>query len=105
MLLRMQEEDIQASDREKSARFRITVCRTLRFSRDSLMEAVAETSEEFMERYFNGEEFSVEEIRAAMRTEVMDGDIVPVAMGSNIQAQGRCTTCFHDIVRFLPESG
>ena len=37
--------------------------------RDSLMEAVAETSEEFMERYFNGEEFSVEEIRAAMRTE------------------------------------
>ena len=45
------------------------------------MEAVAETSEEFMERYFNGEEFSVEEIRSAMRTEVMDGDIVPVAMG------------------------
>ena len=27
------------------------------------MEAVAETSEEFMERYFDGEEFSVEEIR------------------------------------------
>ena len=52
------------------------------------MEAVAETSEEFMERYFNGDEFSVEEIRAAMRTEVMDGDIVPVAMGSNLQAQG-----------------
>ena len=31
ILLRMPEEDIQALDREKSARFRITVCRTLRF--------------------------------------------------------------------------
>ena len=73
----------------------------LEILRDSLMEAVAETSEEFMERYFNGEEFSVEEIRAAMRTEVMDGDIVPVAMGSNIQAQG-VANLLSDIVRFFP---
>ena len=65
------------------------------------MEAVAETSEEFMERYLNGEEFSVEEIRSAMRTEVMDGDIVPVAMGSNIQAQG-VANLLSDIVRFFP---
>ena len=73
----------------------------LEILRDSLMEAVAETSEEFMERYFNGEEFSVEEIRAAMRTEVMDGDIVPVAMGSNVQAQG-VANLLSDIVRFFP---
>ena len=73
----------------------------LQILRDSLMEAVAETSEEFMDRYFNGEEFSVEEIRAAMRTEVMDGDIVPVAMGSNIQAQG-VANLLSDIVRFFP---
>ena len=69
--------------------------------RGSLMEAVAETSEEFMDRYFEGEEFSVEEIRAAMRTEVMDGSIVPVAMGSNIQAQG-AANLLSDIVRFFP---
>lgn len=73
----------------------------LEILRDSLMEAVAETSEEFMERYFNGEEFSIEEIRAAMRTEVMDGDIVPVAMGSNTQAQG-VANLLSDIVRFFP---
>ena len=73
----------------------------LEILRDSLMEAVAETSEEFMERYFSGEEFSIEEIRAAMRTEVMDGDIVPVAMGSNIQAQG-VANLLSDIVRFFP---
>ena len=65
------------------------------------MEAVAETSEDFMERYFAGEEFSVEEIRAAMRTEVMDGDIVPVGMGSNLQAQG-VANLLSDIVRFFP---
>lgn len=52
-----------------------------------------------MERYFDGDEFSVEEIRSAMRTEVMDGDIVPVAMGSNIQAQG-VANLLSDIVRF-----
>ena len=58
-------------------------------------------SEAFMERYFDGDEFSVEEIRSAMRTEVMDGDIVPVAMGSNIQAQG-VANLLSDIVRFFP---
>ena len=69
--------------------------------RESLMEAVAETSEEFMERYFNGDEFSIEEIRAAMRTEVMEGAIVPVAMGSNTQVQG-VANLLSDIVRFFP---
>lgn len=69
--------------------------------REKLLEAVAETSDEFMERYFAGEEFSVEEIRAAMRSEVMDGSIVPVAMGSNIQAQG-VANLLSDIVRFFP---
>ena len=77
-------------------------CKTnLEIYRDKLLEAVAETSEAFMERYFDGDEFSVEEIRSAMRTEVMDGDIVPVAMGSNIQAQG-VANLLSDIVRFFP---
>ena len=73
----------------------------LEIYRDKLLEAVAETSEAFMERYFDGDEFSVEEIRSAMRTEVMDGDIVPVAMGSNIKAQG-VANLLSDIVRFFP---
>ncbi len=73
----------------------------LQILREHLMEAVAETSEDFMERYFAGEEFSVEEIRSAMRVEVMDGSIVPVAMGSNLQAQG-VANLLSDIVRFFP---
>ena len=52
----------------------------LELCREALMEAVAETSEEFMDRYFAGEEFSEFEIRSALRTNVVDGSIVPVAL-------------------------
>ena len=52
----------------------------LQICRDTLLEAVAETSEEFMERYFGGDTFSEAEIRAALRTNVDDGSIVPMSM-------------------------
>jgi elongation factor G len=69
--------------------------------REALMEAVAETSEEFMDRYFNGEEFSEDEIRQALRVNVAEGSIVPVLMGSNILARG-VYTLLVDIVKYLP---
>ena len=69
--------------------------------RDELMEAVAETSEELMERYFGGEEFSEDEIRQALRVSVADTSIVPVLMGSNTQARGMYTLMV-DIVKYLP---
>lgn len=69
--------------------------------RETLMEAVAETSEEFMERYFGGETFSEAEIRAALRTNVCDGSIVPITMGSNILNQGTYTL-IDDIIKYLP---
>ena len=56
--------------------------------RDALIEAVAETSEEYMERYFAGEEFTQDEIYTAVQTHVWQGDIVPVFMGSGINCQG-----------------
>ncbi|MDD2981353.1 MAG: GTP-binding protein, partial [Hespellia sp.] len=73
----------------------------LEICRNTLLEAVAETSDDFMERYFAGEEFSIEEIRAALRTNVMDGTIVPVGMGANLEAQG-VVNLLSDIVRFFP---
>lgn len=73
----------------------------LQICRDTLMEAVAETSEEMMERYFNGEIFSEAEIRAAMRTNVCDGTIVPITMGSNILCQG-IYTLIDDIIKYMP---
>ena len=69
--------------------------------RDALLEAVAETSEEFMERYFNGDEFSEDEIRQALSVNVIEGSIVPVLMGSNILARGMYTL-MADIVKYFP---
>jgi elongation factor G len=69
--------------------------------RDTLMESVAETSEEFMERYFGGETFSEAEIRAALRTNVLDGSIVPMTMGSSTLCQG-VYTLLDDIIKYFP---
>lgn len=69
--------------------------------RETLMEAVAETSEEMMERYFSGDTFSEAEIRAALRNNVNDGTIVPISMGSNILCQG-IYTLLDDIIKYMP---
>ncbi len=73
----------------------------LQICRDTLMEAVAETSEEMMERYFSGETFSDAEIRAALRTNVCDGSIVPMTMGSSVLCQGMYTL-LDDIIKYFP---
>ena len=73
----------------------------LEICREALMESVAETSEEFMDRYFNGEEFSDDEIRMALRVNVAEGTIVPVLMGSNVLARGMYTLMV-DIVKYFP---
>jgi elongation factor G len=86
---------IDKSDVPESALDDLGVCR------EALLEAVAETSEEFMDRYFGGEEFSEDEIRQALRVNVHDGSIVPVLMGSNVTARGMYTL-MADIVKYFP---
>ena len=73
----------------------------LELYRETLLEAVAETSEEFMERYFGGDTFSENEIRAALRNNVNDGTIVPITMGSNTLAQGTYAL-LDDIIKYMP---
>jgi len=73
----------------------------LQLCRETLMEAIAETSEEMMDRYFGGETFSEAEIRAALRKNVNDGNIVPISMGSNPLCQG-VYTLLDDIVKYMP---
>jgi len=87
--------DVEKTDVPEYSKANLEICR------EALMEAVAETSEEFMDRYFNGEEFSEDEIRQALRVNVADGSIVPVLMGSNILARGQYTLLV-DIVKYLP---
>ena len=69
--------------------------------KDTLMEAVAETSEEFMDRYFSGDTFSENEIRSALRMNIIDGSIVPITMGSNTLCQGTYAL-LDDIVKYMP---
>ena len=66
-----------------------------------LMESVAETSEEFMERYFEGDEFSVTEVSAALANNIQDGSIVPVCMGSPINLRG-VSNLLDDICGYFP---
>jgi elongation factor G len=56
--------------------------------KDHMYEAIAETSEELMEKFFAGEEFTSEEILNAVRTGVEDCSITPVMFGSSVHDIG-----------------
>lgn len=70
--------------------------------REVLLDAVAETSEELMDKYFAGEEFTQEEISLALRNNVIDGTVVPVMMGSGVHAQGT-TMLLQAIEKYFPD--
>lgn len=50
--------------------------------REKIVESVAETSEELLDKHFNGEALSDDEIRTGLRTGVLNGDLKPVVFGS-----------------------
>ena len=68
---------------------------------DTLMESVAETSEEFMDRFFEGDEFTPQEIADALKTAVSDGSVVPVVPGCSTAVAG-VSTLLDDIVKYFP---
>lgn len=69
--------------------------------RDMLLEAVAETSEELMDKYFAGEEFTTAEMHEGLRKGVLDGTLVPVICGSSYKNIGLHTT--FDVIReYMP---
>ena len=56
--------------------------------RAKLIESVAETDDELMEKFFNGEEFTVEEIKRAIRKATIELVITPVLCGSALRNKG-----------------
>ena len=56
--------------------------------REMLIESVAESDEALLEKYFEGEEFTEEEIQKGLRSGVISGDIVPVICGSTVKNIG-----------------
>src|SRR5699024_2953650 len=51
--------------------------------KEVLMEKVAETEEELMEKYFEGETFTDEELQRGLKKSLVNGDLVPLLVGSS----------------------
>ncbi len=55
---------------------------------DELIECVAECNDELMEKYFGGEELTIDEIRAQIRKSTIDNEMVPVTCGTSYRNKG-----------------
>ncbi|MFN7516290.1 MAG: elongation factor G [Dolichospermum sp.] len=73
----IQETEIPAELQEKASEYRT-----------KLVEAVAETEDTLMGKYFEGEELTEAEIRTALRKGTIEGTIVPVLCGSAFKNKG-----------------
>ena len=73
----MREEEIPEDMQELAQKYR-----------DELIEAVAEQDEELMNKYFEGEELSEEEIKATIRKCTIENTMVPVTCGTSYRNKG-----------------
>ncbi len=69
--------------------------------REMLIESVAESDEELLEKYFEGEEFTAEEIHNGLRKGVLAGEVVPVLVGSAANNIG-IHTLFEMVFDYMP---
>ncbi len=73
----IEEKDIPAEYAEQAAK-----------ARESLIEAIVETDDALMEKYFGGEEISEAELKKALRQATIDVKIVPVTCGTAFKNKG-----------------
>jgi elongation factor G len=69
--------------------------------RTKLIEAVAETDDALMEKYLEGEEFTLEEIQTAVRKGTISGSMVPMLCGSAFKNKG-VQLLLDAVVDYLP---
>jgi elongation factor G len=69
--------------------------------REKLVEEIAATDETLMEKYLNGEDLSVEELKATLRQAVIGKKIVPVLAGSSLRNKG-VQPMLDAVMEFLP---
>jgi elongation factor G len=86
----IQETEIPAEFEEQVAEYR-----------NKLIEAVAETDDDLMNKYFEGEELTEAEIRTALRKGTIAGTIVPVLCGSAFKNKG-VQLMLDAVVDYLP---
>ncbi|KON66527.1 elongation factor G [Peribacillus butanolivorans] len=69
--------------------------------REKLIEAVAEVNEDLMEKYLGGEEISITELKAAIRTATVNVEFFPVICGSAFKNKG-VQLMLDNVIDFLP---
>ena len=69
--------------------------------RAELIEQVAEQDEDLMEKYFEGEELSIEEIKSCIRKSTIANEMVPVCCGTSYRNKG-VQKLLDAIVDFMP---
>ncbi|WP_235040993.1 elongation factor G [Vreelandella profundi] len=69
--------------------------------REEMVEAAAEGSDELMEKYLDGTELSIEEIKAGLRARTLRNDIVLVTCGSAFKNKG-VQAVLDGIIEYMP---
>ena len=69
--------------------------------RDALIEHVAEMDDELMEKYFNGEELTIDEIKRTIRKSTIANSMVPVVCGTSYRNKG-VQKLLDAVVDYLP---
>lgn len=70
--------------------------------RNMIMESVAETSDELLEKFFGGEELTEEEINEGLKNGIYHGELTPVIVGSATKNIG-IRTMLGMLAKFLPQ--
>lgn len=70
-------------------------------ARNVIVENIIETDEDLMMRYLEGEEIAVDELRAALRTATIAGQVTPVLCGSALRNKG-IQRVLDAVVYYLP---
>ena len=69
--------------------------------REALVEAVAESDEELMEKYLSGEDLTIEEIESGIRKATIDVKMIPVVCGTSYRNKG-VQQVLDAIVKYMP---
>ena len=86
----IKEEDIPADMLDKAKEYR-----------EAMVEAIAETDDDVMMKYLEGEEISIDELKVALRKAVCDNKIVPVTCGTAFKNKG-VQLLLNAVVDYMP---
>ena len=68
---------------------------------DEMVEAIASTDDALMEKYLEGEELPIDDLKAALRKACIDNEIVPVVCGTSYRNKG-VQKLLDAIVEYMP---